>query len=252
MKKNIAIIGILFSFYLSSVFAQEQLDATVDWAQRVDLTIPVDGIVKEVTVNTGQLVKKGQVLVKLDSRIFRANLRQAKAKVNSLKATYEEVKRELDRAQELYDRTVLSDHDLQVAKNNEIVAKSNLEVAKAAYVKAQVDFEYSSLVAPFDSIILKRNVEVGKAIINRDSYQTLITLASSQNYLAKTTLTSVQSGLVHIGQEVKVVTTDKTYSAKVVAIEYGLDKLAGESTLSVMFESQNKKLHAGSKVKVIY
>ena len=75
------------------------------------------------------------------------------------------------------------------AKNNEIKAKSELEMAKSDSVKAKVNLEYSSLVAPFDSIILKRNVEVGKAIINRYTYDTLITLASSENYLAKAKLT---------------------------------------------------------------
>lgn len=252
MKNYIAITAILFTFNINNGYAQETIDATVDWAQRVDLTIPVDGVVKEVSVNTGQIVKKGQVLVKLDSRVFRANLRQAKANVNSLKATYEEVKRELDRALELYERTVLSDHDLQVAKNNEVLAKSDLETAKADHIKAQVDFEHSSLVAPFDSIILKRSVEVGKAIINRDSYQTLITLASSMKYLAKSKLTPTQNELVSIGQAVKVITSDKTYSGNVVAIEYGLGKSVGESTLVVMFTSQDKRLHAGLKVKVIY
>ena len=237
MKNFIAITWILFSFNITNGYAQEKVDAIVDWAQRVDLTIPVDGVVNEVSVNTGQIVKKGQVLVKLDSRVFRANLRQAKENVNSLKATYEEVKRELDRANELYERTVLSDHDLQVAKNNEVLARSDLEKAKAAYIKAQVDFEYSSLVAPFDSLILKRNVEVGKAIINRDSYQTLITLASSQKYLAKAKLTPSQNELVSIGQQVKVISSDKTYNGNVVAIEY---------------TSQDKRLHAGLKVKVIY
>jgi len=252
MKNFITIVGLLYSLNVNTVYAQQQVDAVVDWAQRVDLTIPVDGIVKKVSVNTGQIVKKGELLVELDSRVFNANKRQAKAKVNGLKAAYDEMKRELDRANELYDRTVLSQHDLQVAINNEIIAKSDLEKAKSDFVKAQVDLEYASLVAPFDGLILKRNVEEGLAIINRDSYQTLITMASSQSYLAKAELTPAQSDLAHIGQEVKVVAADKTYSAIVVAVEYTVEKSAGELILVVKFASPNKKLHAGSKVKVVF
>lgn len=252
MKNFIIVGGLLFSFTIQNVYAQQTVDAVVDWAQRVELTIPVDGIVKKVSVNTGQIVKKGQVLVQLDSRVLASNLRQAKAKVAGLKAAYDEVKRELDRARELYDRTVLSQHDLQVANNNEVIAKSELETAKSAFVKAQVDLEYSTLVAPFAAIVLKRNVEQGQAIINRDTYQTLITLASSLNYLAKAELTPAQSEATRIGQEVKVVVADKTYSAVVVAIDYGLEKSAGETVLVVQFTSPGRKLHAGSKVKIIY
>ena len=250
MKNIILIGGIIFSLSNNIAIAKEKLEATVDWAQRVELTIPVQGIVKKVNVNAGQIVKKGDVLVELDSRILSANLRKAKAHVTGLTATYKEVKRELDRAIELYDRTVLSDHDLQVAKNNEIVAKSNLEDAKSNHVKAKVELEISSLVAPFDSIILKRNVEIGMAIINRNVYQKLITLASSKNYLAKASITATQSDLFSIGQEVKVTYIGKTYNAKVVAIEYGIDSSAGKSTLVVMFTSNNKKLHAGTTVAI--
>lgn len=252
MKIKNCILGTLLVLNINIVHAEEQVDAIIDWAQRVDLTIPVNGVVEKVSVNTGQIVKKGQVLVELDKRIFQARLRQAKEKVKSQQASYAEIKRELARAQELYDRTVLSEHELQVAKNNEINSRADLETAKSDLIKAQVDLEYSALVAPFDSIILKRNVEVGKAIINQDTYDTLITLASSEKYLAKAKLPSEKSELVHIGQEVKVITTATTYSAKVVAIEFGFDKAAGESTLVVLFSSQDKKLHAGSKVKVAY
>ena len=155
MKIKNYILGIALLLNINIAQAEEQVDAVVDWAQRVDLTIPVSGVVTKVSVNTGQIVKKGQVLVELDARVFNASLRQASANVKSLAATYAEIKRELARAQELYDRTVLSDHELQVAKNNEIKAKSDLEIAKSDSVKAQVNLEYSSLVAPFDSIILK-------------------------------------------------------------------------------------------------
>lgn len=245
-------IGLLFSMNLQTAYAEEKIDAIVDWAQRVDLTIPVNGIVKNVSVNSGQIVKKGQVLVELDTRIFRANLRQAKAKVNGLKAHYDEIKRELDRAQELYDRTVLSDHDLQVAKNNEVIAKSSLVESKARYTQVMIDLEYASLVAPFDAIVLKRNAEVGLAIFNRDFYQKIITLASSSSYLAKAKMTSVQSSGISIGQAVKVVTSSKTYNAKIIAIEYGLDQHTGESTLVVQFTALDEKFHAGVKVQVIY
>ncbi len=249
---SIGLTGLAFLFILNPAYAKEELTAVVDWAQRVDLTIPVEGIVSKVWVNTGQKVKKGQVLVELDKRIVRANLRQAKANVAGLQASYEETKRELARAQELYDRTVLSDHDLQVAKNNEVIAKSKLELAKSKYVKAQVELEYTSLRAPFDSIILRRSVEVGKAIIKLQSYDTLITLASSEKYLASAALSQSQSALVDIGDTVRVVNNKQSYSAKIVAIEYADVNAAEQLLLVVEFSSNEKNLHAGTAVKIIF
>jgi len=250
--KIIYTIPVLFSLHLSNVFAQEQIDAVIDWAHRVDLAIPVDGIVKKVSVNTGQKVKKGQVLVELDDRIFRAQLNKARANVNGLKSTYDEINRELSRSQELYDRTVLADHDLQVAKNNVVVAKAHWESAKAEYVKAQIDLELSTLNAPFNSIILKRNVEIGRAIINKLAYDTLITLASSYEYLARAKIMQVQSEAMSLGQSVKVKVKDKTYEAKIIAIEYAFEKTASQHQVTVMFESNDNTLHAGLKAAIIF
>ncbi len=246
------LIGLFFSVILNSAYAKEEINGVVDWAQRVDLTIPVEGIVSKVWVNTGQKVKKGQILVELDKRIVQANLRQAKASVAGLQASYEEMRRELQRAQELYDRTVLSDHDLQVAKNNAVIEKSKLERAKAEYVKAQVELEYATLRAPFDSIILHRSVEVGRAIIKLQSYDTLITLASSGKYLARAPLTSTQAALVNIGDAVSVFNRNKSYPAKVVAIKYTNTKIDKKLVLVVEFSSKDKNLHAGTAVKIIF
>lgn len=250
MNVIVKLFVLLFLFSPMMVFSQEQVDATIDWAHRVDLTIPVDGVVESVNVNTGEKVKKGTVLVKLDSRILRAKLIEADEKVKGLQANYAETNRELTRALELYDRTVLSDHDLQVAKNNLINAQAALASAKSNYVKAKVDLEYSSLKAPFDSIILKRKVEVGQAVFNKLNYNSLITLASSSTFLAKTTLNAKQSGRIKIGKAVMVSIYGKKYSAKIVAIEYGDNSQL--SHVVVEFSSQDKGLHAGSIGKITF
>jgi len=249
---SIYLIGITVLLVNNPAYAKEEVRAIVGWAQRVDLTIPVEGIIKKVLVNTGQKVKKGQILVELDKRVVRANLRQAKAAVNGLKASYAETKRELDRAKELYDRTVLSDHDLQIAKNNEVIEKSKLELAQSKYIKAQVDLEYATLRAPFDSIILRRSVEVGKAIINQQSYDTLMTLASSDKYIATAQLNQAQGALINIGDKVNVVGNNMHYPAKIVTIEYTNIKGAVQLILVVEFSNHEKNLHAGSVVKIIF
>ncbi len=243
------ILGLLLPM---DAYSQQQIDAVVSWAHRVELTIPVDGVVESVSVNTGQKVTKGKILVKLDSRILRAILRETKAKVLGLQASYDEVNRELSRAEELYDRTVLSDHDLQVAKNNSIIAKAALVTAESAYMKAMVDLEYSELKASFNSIILKRTVEVGQAVFNNLNYDGLITLASSEKFLAKARLTPEQSGGIKIGQQVEVKAYSKKYNANIVAIEYSENAADAQFVLVVEFKSEDKKLHAGSPANITF
>jgi len=244
------LLGLVIFLLLSNASAQESSQAIIDWAQRVELIIPVDGVVQKVHVNTGQRVKQGELLVELDKRIFKAAVLKADAKVKSEKATHAEMVRELERAQELYDRTVLSDHELQVAKNNEIFAQSKLTDAEAELITAKIALEHASLSAPFNSIILKRSVEKGKAVINKFSYAPLITLAASDRYVAKFTIQYIQSKQVQLGNHVTVNVNNTDYKAKIIALDYIEPKKS--ISVTAMFKSETAGIHAGISANVSF
>ena len=54
----------------------------------------------------------------------------------------------------MYDRSMLSDHDLQIAKNNFTAAQSNHLQALASLTKAKLNLEYSAVRAPFNAIVI--------------------------------------------------------------------------------------------------
>lgn len=73
---SIASVGLL----ISPLTIAASLDAKVEWAERVSLSVPVSGIVSQVTVETGQNIKPGQILLRLDQDPFKTALQEAKAK----------------------------------------------------------------------------------------------------------------------------------------------------------------------------
>ncbi len=77
------------------------------------LSTPLSGRIDTIRVKVGDRVKKGQLLATLDARPWRAELKRARAALQGLKSRAEEARRALDRARELFDRTVLSQTDLQ-------------------------------------------------------------------------------------------------------------------------------------------
>ena len=87
------------------------------------ITSPISGVIEEVFVEVGQSIKKDQILLRFDSRLIDSNLTAAKAKLQAEKLNLEEAKKENERAEELYERTVLSDHDLQKAKIFTVIQK---------------------------------------------------------------------------------------------------------------------------------
>ena len=84
-------------------------------ADKVELTTRVSGVVAEVLAKPGQRVKKGAVLLRLDRSVLQARVDEATAEHALAVADEADAKRELERAQELFNRTVSSASELEAA-----------------------------------------------------------------------------------------------------------------------------------------
>ncbi len=200
------------------VAAVQEIDATLHWARRVELGMLVSGIVQEVYVGSGQHVLAGQALVMLDARDFEARLAGATAHLAGVLPALEEAREELERAGDLYDRTLLSEHDLELAR----VAVAKLEAerahADARVARAALRLERGTLRAPFAGILVARSVEAGQTIVSRCESRTLVVLAGHENFIARTALDAQSIAGLSIGQELAVLAGDLTLTGKLAAI----------------------------------
>jgi multidrug efflux pump subunit AcrA (membrane-fusion protein) len=110
-----------------SVMAANTLWAADD----IPLTTPVSGVVEKVFVKPGQRVSKGTLLLQLDKTILQARLDEAVAEQARAQAEEGDAKRDLDRAQELFDRTVSSLTELDAAALRHARAQAVLSTAGA-------------------------------------------------------------------------------------------------------------------------
>ncbi len=141
----------------------------------------VSGVVADVRVRTGQQVRAGDVLVILDQREFRARLERAKALSARASALLAEARREEERALELYDRGLLSDHELQKAQIDRLEAEAHKAESMAEETRAGLDLERSTIRAPFDGRILEVNTWKGQPVQNALTIQTMILLGVQGN-----------------------------------------------------------------------
>lgn len=123
------------------------------WAAELELTTRVSGVVEAVLVKPGQRVKKGTVLLRLDRTILRASLDEAAAEQARAQADADDARRELDRARELFERTVSSTTELEAAALREARARAALSAASARRVIAQKNLNDAELKAPFDGVV---------------------------------------------------------------------------------------------------
>ncbi|MDA8127514.1 MAG: efflux RND transporter periplasmic adaptor subunit [Betaproteobacteria bacterium] len=122
-------------------------------ADKLELTTRVSGVVEVVLVKSGQRVKKGAVLLRLDRTVLQARLEEALADQARAQADEAEAKREQGRAQELYDRTVSSTSELETAQLRYARAKAALAATRARRTIAQKNLADAELRAPFDGVV---------------------------------------------------------------------------------------------------
>lgn len=122
-------------------------------AADIELTTRVSGVVEEVYVKPGQSVKKGAPLLRLNKVIYQAQVLETGAELERLRAEAAEAKRDLDRAEELYSRTVSSTTELDSAKLRHTRALSALTAAEARATIARKNLADTELKAPFNGVV---------------------------------------------------------------------------------------------------
>jgi RND family efflux transporter MFP subunit len=145
-------------------------------ADGVELTTRVSGMVEEVLVSKGQKVKKGAVLLRLNTVILQARLDEAAADEDRSKADEADAKRELARAQELYDRTVSSTTELEAASLAYARAQAALAAAVARRVVAQKNLADAELKAPFDGVVSALPAAPGVVVVAECQPRTLVVM----------------------------------------------------------------------------
>ncbi|MDD5241372.1 MAG: efflux RND transporter periplasmic adaptor subunit [Sulfuricella sp.] len=209
--KKIVLAGLLG---MAAVAAQAaDVAATLQWSQRVELSPRVSGIVREVAVNVGDRVKKGQPLLALDAALYEAKVAESRAAVARFTEETAEAKRDLARTQELYDRTVIATSELEQGKLRHARAAAQLDGARARLRAEQKNLVDSTLRAPFDAVVVARLVEPGQSVAVGLQPQALLVLAKAGEMTARFRLSADQIGNLKAGQSVTVTVGKQDYPA---------------------------------------
>jgi RND family efflux transporter MFP subunit len=195
-----------------------EFPATLDWSGRTSLTLPVSGIVDQVFAQAGQRVGKGEVLASLDATLFKAGVAEQRADMDRLTEEQADAKRDLDRVQELYARTVASTTELDAAKLRFARVSSGLAAVQARVERARRQLAESELRAPFDAVILQRHAEPGLVITSQCQPAVMFTVARADELIARAQLTSAQAVGLQPGGEAEVMLEERSVNSTVRAL----------------------------------
>jgi HlyD family secretion protein len=162
----------------------------------VKLSSDVSGELVELFVKEGDVVKKGDLMAKINPEIYKSNRNRMEASVNSSKANLGNTKSRLrqteaqfvkaqqdyNRSKELYDEGVISASDFESAKASYEVAKADVEAgrqsvaaaeygiqsAEASFNEANENLNKTSIFAPVSGTVSKLSVEKGERVVGTE------------------------------------------------------------------------------------
>lgn len=170
----------------------------------VNVGTQVSGTVQNLYVDYNSRVTKGQILLRLDPTLFKAQVAQDTASVHSAEANLQLAKANNEREQAMYKEHYVSKSDLDQVQAALKVAKAQVETAKAQLAHDETNLSYTVIRSPIDGIIINREVNVGQTVAA--SFQTPTLFEIGQNLKKMqidTTVDEADVGSIKVGQHAR-------------------------------------------------
>jgi len=132
--------------------------------QRAELAFALPGLVRQVLVEPGDAVKRGQLLATLDPAPAQAQLGTAQAEIQRLQAALDEARRKQQRLQAAHERQAASEAEWTAAQAELRMAEAALAAAQSQRENSAWNRAQAELRAPFDGVVAARQLEVGQAV----------------------------------------------------------------------------------------
>ncbi len=230
------------------------LDGRLDWAGQATLGTLVSGRIEQVPVRPGDRVEQGQLLLALDGRAFQSRIAEARAELNQAEVRLAEAQREDDRSTELYDRTLISDHERELARIGLAEAQAAAQIARARLQQARLDLEYSRIESPFAAWVLAVKGVPGQVVVSELQSPALVTVARAGLMQANAELAADALASLGADEDLRVAVGGDWYPARLVVI--GMEPVREDGRnlyypLQVEFDvPADKPLRAGQPVRI--
>jgi len=229
--------------------------ANIQPYQQVDLAFKSNGYLVSIrqvrdadghmrNIDQGDYVAKGTVLATVQQDDYQQKLDQAKASLLKSQAEHERARLSFERMSVLYKAGAATQPEYDDSRAQDQSTQAAIDNAQAQIAEAQLALSYCELRAPFDSWVLKRNVDVGMLVGPATSG---FTLADTRTVKAVFGVPDTAIGKIKLGSP-QVVTTEalpNPFSGHVTAISAAADPKSRVYSVEVRIDNPQDLLKAG-------
>jgi len=238
--------------------------ATIRGRQDIDIYPQVSGTIERLCVSEGEKVRKGQLLFIIDQVPYKAALETAVANVKSAEAKLATARLSAESKAELFKEQVVSEFDLQTAKNELAEAEAALAQAKAQETNARNDLSYTEVKSPVDGVASMIPYRVG-ALVSSTISEPLVSVSDDQEVYAYFSMSenqildllqqygSLQKAMSQMPDVELTLSNGKAYvqQGKIDAISGTVDESTGAISLRASFSNPDGLLRNGGSGTVL-
>lgn len=214
--------------------------ATLEAEEEAEVVAKTSGIVEEIFVEEGLLVKKGQILAKLEDNMLAIEVEQAKAELNKLENEYK-------RNKELFEKNLIANETFQNSR-------FQYEAQKAVFERAKLNLEYASIRAPISGVVASRYIKTGNMV---NLNQPLFKIVDFDPLIANLFIPEVEIQKIQVGQKAELTfdaTNGTLYEGFVERISPIVDPESGTVKVTIDVKDGKNNLKPGmfARVRIVY
>jgi membrane fusion protein (multidrug efflux system) len=227
-------------------------DCLIEPNSVVDVSTREDGVIEEIAVRRGDVIKKGQVLVRLESSVeeVAVNIASARAAmqsaVDSQKARVAYLKAQKGRIDALYAKKAIPLHEKDKANTDLILARAELREARENLALAQLEKQRAegilarrTIKSPIDGVVVAILLDAGESV----EENSIMTIAEVDPLNVEVILPEDMYGLINVGTQGEVTPHIRNGEKRVTSVVV-VDKVidAASNTFGVQLEFENTDL----------
>lgn len=190
---------------------------TLEAVTTVEVGSQVSGTVEALQADFNSIVRKGQIIARLDTSLYdtqvqqaRANLVRSQSDAERLQVAAADADSKLRRARELSEKSLISSADLDAADVAKRSADAQVRSAQAGVTQSQaaldqteVNLSKTVIAAPIDGIVVARNVDIGQTVAASMQAPTLFVIAADLSKMRlSASIDESDVGVIQAGQAV--------------------------------------------------
>lgn len=229
-----------------------------------DVSTREEGVLESILVKRGDIVEKGQVVARLESRLEKITLDLAKARadmqgdVESRRATLEYMQRQLERINGLYTDKAISFNEKDKAETDVRLAEAELQLALDNYKLRQLErdraaqqLELRSIRSPVDGVIVEILLVPGESV--EDRAREIMTIAEVDPLNVEVIMPADLFGTVRVGAPAEVtplIPGAALRSANVSVVDRTIDAASDTFGVQLQLENKNHEIPGGIRCRI--